>query len=54
MSELFEQMSDLYRQAAAADAFGADLANQLSNQFERRSALYDRYAASTTRWSDHW
>lgn len=54
MSELFEQMSELYGQAAAADAFESDLADQLSDQFERRSALYDLYAASTTRWSDHW
>lgn len=54
MSDLFEQMSALYRQAASADALGADLADQLSDQFKRRSDLYDRYAASTMLWSDHW
>ena len=54
MSDLFEQMSALYRQAASADALGADLADQFSDQFKRRSDLYDRYAASTMLWSDHW
>ena len=58
MSDLFEQMSDLYRQAASETSDQAspqaDLAVQLSDMFGHRSALYDRYAASTMLWSDHW
>lgn len=58
MSDLFEQMSALYRQAAAETpdqtSPQADLAEQFSDMFKRRSALYDRYAASTMLWSDHW
>ena len=58
MADLFEQMSDLYGQAAAATpdqtSPQAGLARNLSTQFERRAALYDRYEFSTMRWADHW
>lgn len=58
MADLFEQMSDLYNQAATATpdqtSPPADLARNLSNQFNQRATLYNRYASSTMRWSDHW
>lgn len=58
MADLFKQMSDLYSQAAAATpdqtSPQADLARNLSIQFDQRATLYDRYEFSTMRWSDHW
>lgn len=58
MADLFKQMSDLYSQAASATpdqtSPQADLARNLSTQFDRRAALYNRYATSTQRWADHW
>lgn len=58
MSDLFKQISDLYGQAAAVAPVQtspqADLARNLSTQFEHRAALYDRYASSTLRWAEHW
>lgn len=58
MSDLFKQISDLYNQAATATpdqtSPQADLANDLSTQFDQRATLYNRYASSTLRWADHW
>ena len=58
LADLFEQMSDLYGQASAATpdqtSPQADLARNLSTQFDQRAALYNRYEFSTMRWADHW